>query len=334
MGPLKIHFYRQAAPRSRDCSVGSVLTKLQEQILDSRRLAHRAKYKDVFSKSSCIPHTLRFSALASCFALPPASMQSSAGFLCTYVQDVLYAGFAGRLYGCSRLITSGTSYLAKTGQEKITIFRGPLMLANYYSILKLVILYLILATILTGCLGSGGEKITTKYYLIDPVESGALSLVSAKPLAIEIIDVHIPQYLERFQIATRAGGNRLKFSESNQWGENLRKNLMRTLSRNLSRLLSVQDIGTPLNRSSSLADYRVQIYIEQFERDVDSKVKLSVRWQISGRESSEPLSFHSQEMVSPVIEEDDYDQMVTLMRQLFGELSSKIAESILAEVSK
>jgi len=32
----------------------SVLTKLQEQILDSIMLARRAKYMDVFSKSSCI----------------------------------------------------------------------------------------------------------------------------------------------------------------------------------------------------------------------------------------------------------------------------------------
>ena len=125
MGPLEMHFYRQAAPRSRDCSIGSVLTKLQEQILDSRRLAHRAKYKDVFSKSSCIPHTLRFSALASCFALPPASMQSSAGFLCTYVQDGLYAGFAGRLYGCSQLITSGTSNLAKPVKRKSLFLKVP-----------------------------------------------------------------------------------------------------------------------------------------------------------------------------------------------------------------
>ena len=35
-----------------------------------------------------------------------------------YVQDVLYSGFAGRLYGCSRLITSRTSNLAKTGYVK------------------------------------------------------------------------------------------------------------------------------------------------------------------------------------------------------------------------
>jgi len=83
-----------------------------------------------------------------------------------------------------------------------------------------------------------------------------------------------------------------------------------------------------------LPDYRVQLYIEQFERGVDRKVKLSARWQISGGESSEPLGVYSQEMISPVIEDDDYDQMVTLMRQLYGELSSKIAESILVEVNK
>jgi len=203
-----------------------------------------------------------------------------------------------------------------------------------HSTLKLIFSTLILATMLTSCFGSGGEKVITKYYLIDPVEFEALNIISDKPLAIEIIDVHIPQYLERFQIATRVGENRLKFSESNQWGENLRKNLMRTLSRNLSRLLSTQDIGTPLNRSSSSPEYRVQLYIEQFERDVDHKVRLSARWQISGRESSEPLDVYNQDVVSPVIEDNDYEQMVTIMRQLYGDLSRKIAESIIAEENK
>ena len=205
---------------------------------------------------------------------------------------------------------------------------------NNYSILKLIVSSLILLIIMTGCFGAGGEKKATKYYLIDPIESGALNFKSDRPLAVEIIDVHLPQYLERFHIATRIGENRLNFSESNQWGENLRKNLMRTMSRNLSRLLSTQDIGTPLKRSSSTADYRVQIYIEQFERDVDLKVKLSARWQISGNESSEPLGIYSQEMASLPTEKGDYDQMVSFMRQLYGELSSKIAESIIAEKNK
>ena len=201
------------------------------------------------------------------------------------------------------------------------------------SIFKLVISTLMLAIFLAACSG-GGNKVATKYYLIDPAEYEVLNVTSDKPLAIEIIDVHIPQYLERFHIATRIGENRLKFSESNQWGENLRKNLMRTLSRNLSRLLSTQDIGTPLNRSSSLPDYRVQIYIEQFEPGIDNMVRLAARWQISATDTLEPLAIYNEEMLGVAIEQNNYEQMVTSMRQLFGELSMKIAESILAEENK
>ena len=201
------------------------------------------------------------------------------------------------------------------------------------SILKLVFSALMLVVFLAACSG-GGNKIATKYYLIDPVEYDALNFTSDKPLAIEIIDVHIPQYLERFHIATRIGENRLKFSESNQWGENLRKNLMRTLSRNLSRLLSTQDIGTPLNRSSSSPDYRVQVYIEQFELGIDQRVSLAARWQISDAEMPKPLVIQNEEMLGAVIEQDNYEQMVTSMRQLYGELSLKVAESILAEENK
>jgi uncharacterized lipoprotein YmbA len=203
-----------------------------------------------------------------------------------------------------------------------------------FSIFKITFSALMLVILLSGCFGAGGEKIATRYYLIDPVESVALNLRSVGPLAIEIIDVHLPQYLERFHIATRIGENRLKFSESNQWSENLRKNLMRTMSRNLSRLLSTQDISTPLKRSLSLPDYRIQIYIEQFEKDIDHKVKLSARWQISKSGSSEPLGIYNYEMVSPEIADDDYDQIVSLMRKLYGELSSKIAMSIVAEQNK
>ncbi len=201
------------------------------------------------------------------------------------------------------------------------------------SILKLVFSALMLAIFLVACSG-GGNKIATKYYLIDPVEYDALNFTSDKPLAIEIIDVHIPQYLERFHMATRIGENRLKFSESNQWGENLRKNLMRTLSRNLSRLMSTQDIGTPLNRSSSSPDYRVQVYIEQFELGIDQRVSLAARWQISSTDSMEPLAIYKEEMLGSEVEQNNYEHMVTSMRQLYGELSLKVAESILAEENK
>jgi len=183
--------------------------------------------------------------------------------------------------------------------------------------------------LLGGCLGAS-STIPIRYYLIDPKEYQNEPFKTGKPLSIEIISLHIPQYLERFHIATRTNKNQLKFSEDHQWGENLRKNLMRTLSRNLSALLSTLDIGTPLNRSASLPDYRVQIYIEQFELESNQKVKLVARWQLSSRLKSNPLGvFKAKLQGKEEIIKDDYDQIVSVMRQLYGELCERIAKTII-----
>jgi len=198
------------------------------------------------------------------------------------------------------------------------------------SIYKLIVL-LYVVCLLSGCIG-GGAATPVRYYLVDPAEYPSASLKVVRQLNLEIINLHIPQYLERFHIATRSNESRLEFSESNQWGENLRKNLLRTMARNMSRLLSTIDIGTPLNRSSSLPDYRVQIHIDQFEQGIDNKVKLVARWQLSGGSKSESLGVFSAELKSQkTIEENNFDQMVSAMRQLYGELSERVAETIIAQ---
>ncbi len=198
---------------------------------------------------------------------------------------------------------------------------------------KLIAL-LFITSLLSACIG-GGATTPTRYYLVDPVEYTGDSIKAVRPLSIEIIDLHIPQYLERFQIASRSSESRLEFSDDNQWGENLRKNLLRSMARNLSRILSTDDVGTPLNRSSSLPDYRVQIHIEQFEQDVDNTVKLFARWQLSSAtkpDSGDVFSIGLQSQKK--IEENNYDQMVSAMRQLFGNLSERIADSIMAQENK
>lgn len=200
------------------------------------------------------------------------------------------------------------------------------MLSQYAKL----ILLLFIMVLLSACIG-GGATNPTRYYLLDPIEYTGDSIKAARPLKIEIIDLQIPQYLERFQIASRSSESRLTFSDENQWGENLRKNLLRSMARNLSRILSTDDVGTPLNRSSSLPDYRIQIYIEQFEQDVDDSVKLFARWQLSNTaKSAEGSKVSSIGLQSKAkIEEGNYDQMIAAMRKLFGELSLRIADSIM-----
>ena len=201
-----------------------------------------------------------------------------------------------------------------------------------WSPLYKIIISLYLASLLSGCSGVISSTTQIRYYLIDPVEYPTISFKTANPLRIEIISLHIPQYLERFHIATRSSESQIGFSESHQWGENLRKNLLRTISRNLSALLSTLDIGTPLNRSASLPDYRVQVHIEQFELESNKKVNLVARWQLSEGTQSKPLGVFSANLQGQeIIKERDYEQMVSVMRALYGELCQRIAKTIISQ---
>ena len=148
--------------------------------------------------------------------------------------------------------------------------------------------------------------------------------------AVEIMDLHIPQYLERFQIATRTGDNGIVYAEYHQWGENLRKNLLRTMARNLSGLLGVTDVSTPLNRSMAAPDFRIQIHIDQFERDLDGMVRLKAHWQVlDARTPQAAPATHDLALESAAdVGERDFGPMVAAMSELYGQLSEAIAASI------
>lgn len=208
---------------------------------------------------------------------------------------------------------------------------------QHFKALSFLLSMSLLISLLGACAGGSGKPV--RYYLIDPVvydshgknTSGKTLSGDIKPLSIKVMDLNIPQYLERFQIATRASEGRLAFSDYHQWGENLRKNLMRTLGRNLSQLLNTLDVGTPLNRSASTPDYQLQVSIEQFELDVDNRVKLIARWQLSDAQSLQPLGVFAANLQGDApIQAGDYDQMIQVMRTLYGKLGKEIAASILA----
>ena len=187
---------------------------------------------------------------------------------------------------------------------------------------------LLTLVLLLGACGGGSSAV--RYYLIDPVEYPTAESTGDKGPVVEILEVHVPQYLERFHIATRRESNQLYFADTRQWGENLRKNLLRTLATNLSELLGTNDIGTPLNRSMSLPDYRIQVHIEQFERDSDGIVRLIARWQVSGKSNTPLTTLKAELQAAGPSSEEDYDAIVADMQKLFGELSRRIAESIRA----
>ena len=178
--------------------------------------------------------------------------------------------------------------------------------------------------VLAGCSSSADS---VRYYLIEPVSLAGAT--SAGDMSVEIVDLEIPQYLERLQIASRRPDSQLVFASTHQWGESLRKNLTRALARNLTNLLGTAAIGTPVNRLSSIPTYRLTVYVERFERGADGYVHLLARWQLIHPETSETIINSSNEYMSERrIESQDFAGTVFAMSKLLGEFSQTVARQI------
>ena len=184
--------------------------------------------------------------------------------------------------------------------------------------------FVVTMLLLAGCSSSGSA---VRYYLIEPVSPASVQNEEAPSIAI--VDLEIPQYLERLQIASRRPDSQLVFASTHQWGESLRKNLTRSLARNLTNILGTASIGTPANRLNSPPDFRLTVYVERYERGADGYVHLLVRWQLIHRETNKTIINSSNEYASErPIDSRDFSGTVSAMSELLGEFSRTIASRI------
>ena len=174
--------------------------------------------------------------------------------------------------------------------------------------------------LLAGCSGSGSPSI--RYYVLESTanEPGAV----LPDVSVQIEDLEIPQYLERYQIVTRRSGTELQFSEVHQWGDNLRKNLTRALADNLSIGLGTDRVGTPSQRLAEKADFRLRLNLTRFERDASGVVRLAARWQIVDA----TLTSSGSTEIAADRSHDDYPGTVAEMSEVIGELSAMLAATI------
>ena len=192
-----------------------------------------------------------------------------------------------------------------------------------------------LATVLlcSGCV-SGSPK-TTQFYTLEPLAlspaegGGATGHGSTTPLSVEVAALRLPQYLERPQIVTREGGNRLFLSEFNQWGGNLQKDLMRTMALNFSLLLATPNVAITPYHPPTPADYRVEVEVMRFEKGEAGEVTLLAQWRLLKQGQQAPVATRMTTLGGkPSATANGYDGTVATMSRLWGELSTLIARTI------
>ncbi len=200
---------------------------------------------------------------------------------------------------------------------------------------RLLLVFVLAGSFLSGCIATNTP--TTRFYVLNPLDSG-VSIASdtdqKDSLSVEVASLRLPQYLERPQIVTRSSRNQLELAESHQWGGNLRKNMMRVLAKNFSQLLGTTHIAISPHLPPTPSDFRVELEVMHFERDSDGKVRLSAQWRLSRGKDRKPLVIQITDLTSPTIHTGpDFEQTVSAMSSLMGDLSQIIGREILKNVN-
>lgn len=191
------------------------------------------------------------------------------------------------------------------------------------------ILAMVFALAVSGC-RSAATPVT--FYTLSPIQEAANDAPKASALRELVITVGpawLPDFMNRPQIVTRAGENRLQLSEFHRWAGDLNKDFLNTLAENLSIRLASPGVNVFPWKEQVTPDYRVALDVHQFEGRMGEAVVLNVTWSVRGRDQgAEPLIIRRSVIRRPV-PGSDYDSLVAAHSQAVGELSGEIAAAIM-----
>ena len=150
---------------------------------------------------------------------------------------------------------------------------------------------------------------------------------SAVAARTAIVNVRVPQYLDRQDIMVRTDAFELQPLPNAQWAEDLTTTASRTLAEDLDRLLPAYDIVPGPARSDTPVAYRLEVSLSHFEMNSPNQVVIAGRWVIAdeaaGKERAS-RNFHNSAFLST----PDPKSIVATMSGLLGGVSTEIATEL------
>ncbi len=172
--------------------------------------------------------------------------------------------------------------------------------------------------LVAGCATTPPEQ----FYTLGDAVPAAAAATSTLTLALGPID--LPQYLDRPQIVSRSGDNRLKVDEFHRWGGALEQEIERVLAARLAAGLGTQRIYSYPSRIVAETDYRIALDIRGFDGALDGEVRLDVAWSLIDDRSADVLvvrrAVYRDQVASP-----DYDAYAAALSGLLDRLGDDLS---------
>ena len=188
-------------------------------------------------------------------------------------------------------------------------------------------LILLAAVFLAGCSSSPPP---VQFYTLNSLSEEMPQANTPDPdqnIAIGIGPVQIPQILDRPQIVTRTGPNKIKVDEFHRWAGPLRDGFTRILAENISLLLATDRVAVYPWDVDFNPQYRVAVNIRYFEGQLGENVLLDVVWRVSDLNSQEVRVVKTSVIKEP-LSAGGYDALVAAKSQAIARLSREIAREI------
>jgi uncharacterized lipoprotein YmbA len=188
-------------------------------------------------------------------------------------------------------------------------------------------LVLFTAFLLTGC---GSSPPPVEFYTLNSISAMTPQVNPAVPdqnIAIGIGPIEIPEILDRPQIVTRTGPNKLKVDEFNRWAGPLKSGFAQVLAENISLLLATDQVAVYPWEIDFKPHYRIALDIRYFEGQMGENVLLDVVWRVSGQEDQK-IQIVKTSMIKETLSTSDYETLVAAKSQTIAQLSREIAQEI------
>ena len=177
--------------------------------------------------------------------------------------------------------------------------------------------------------GCAGTSPSVTFYTLSPLPETSTDSVGdhvEQSPAIGVGPVTLPGYLDRPQIVTRIGQNRLDIAEFHRWGDSLLKDFSRIVAKNISILLSTNRVIVYPWSEEFSPDYQIRLDVEQFDGRLGHSAFLDVKWSVTGREGEDMMIKTS--TIEEPLSTEDYDELVSAMSRAIATLSRDIVRAI------
>ena len=193
------------------------------------------------------------------------------------------------------------------------------------SLTRLVTLAALAGLAMAGC----AETPPTRFYTLSALEDapGGTLPANLPDLTVGIGPVTLPPYLDRPQLVTRAGGNRMVLADFDSWVEPLQGMFARVLAENLALLLGTDDVLLlPQDRDFAL-DRQVEVDVTRFDVDAAGNAVLDARWWVFGRGGDKLLRSGRSAITEPT-QAGDHTAAAAALSRALGAMSQEIAQAI------